>query len=361
MADFSKFGYPSREWQEHVAKYGPAPEAPIGKVPALAIQRSTNAGREEASAKQMKIEGLSSKVDIQTILIHARDNFLIPTRIYKRAGTSYSDLPIYVFYHGGGFVYGTLDSEDAACSRIVVALDIIVFHISYRHAPRHPFPEAHNDALDAFNWIMENGDAFGGDLGNVVVGGVSAGANLACHVVLARNAALARDYESDEGAIIKGLVLVTPWLVVNKEKISYDEFATEHNASRVQCSNAPVVSSKVLDFFVNCMGEEVHNNLDVDPDVGLVSGNKLRGLPSTTIMVAGSDPLRDEALLFARNLHENDVPVHVHVFPGLPHGFRRFDDLPSSRRWDELVVEGIKWSLSDDTMTYGSELSLNVV
>jgi len=55
------------------------------------------------------------------------------------------------------------------------------------------------------------------------------------------------------------------------------------------------------------------------------------------------------------------VPVHVHVFPGLPHGFRRFDDLPSSRRWDELVVEGIKWSLSDDTMTYGSELSLNVV
>jgi acetyl esterase/lipase len=324
MADFSKFGYPSREWQEHVAKYGPAPETSVGKVPALAIQRSTNAGREEASAKQMKIEGklysgtlflqldsnmrqgLSSKVDIQTILIHARDNFLIPTRIYKRAGTSYSNLPIYVFYHGGGFVYGTLDSEDAACSRIVVAMDIIVFHISYRHAPRHPFPGAHNDALDAFNWIMENGDAFGGDLGNVVVGGVSAGANLACHVVLARNAALARGYESDEGAIIKGLVLVTPWLVVNKDKISYDEFATEDHASRVQCSNAPVVSSKVLDFFVNCMGEEVHNHLDVDPDVGLVSGNKLRGLPSTTIMVAGSDPLRDEALLFARNLHENE-------------------------------------------------------
>jgi len=239
-------------------------------------------------------------VDIQTILIHARDNFLIPTRIYKKAGTSSSDLPIYVFYHGGGFVYGTLDSEDAACSRIVAAMDIIVFHVSYRHAPRHPFPEAHNDALDAFNWIMENADTFGGDLGNVVVGGVSAGANLACHVVLARNAALARDYENHEGAIIKGLVLVIPWLVINKDKISYNEFV-----SRVQCANAPVVGSKVLDFFVDCMGESVHNHFDVNPDIGLVGGKKLRGLPSTTVMVAGNDPLRDEALLFAHNLHDN--------------------------------------------------------
>jgi acetyl esterase/lipase len=216
-----------------------------------------------------------------------------------------SNLPIYVFYHGGGFVYGTLDSEDAACSRIVAAMDVIVFHISYRHAPRHPFPDAHNDALDAFNWIIENAEGFGGDLGNVIVGGVSAGANLACHVVLARNAALARDYENHEGAIIKGLVLVTPWLIINEEHISYEEFVAKEKASRLQCLNAPVVSSKVLDFFVACMGEGVHEGHDVNPDVGLVSGKKLRGLPSTTIMVAGSDPLRDEGLLFAQNLHHN--------------------------------------------------------
>jgi acetyl esterase/lipase len=101
-----------------------------------------------------KRSGLSSKVDISTILIHARDNFLIPTRIYTPK-TDYSvkksNLPIYVYYHGGGFIYGSLDSEDANCSRIVTSMDIIVFHISYRHAPRHPFPEAHNDALDAFD------------------------------------------------------------------------------------------------------------------------------------------------------------------------------------------------------------------
>ena len=184
-------------------------------------------------------------------------------------------------------------------------MDIIVFHISYRHAPRHPFPEAHNDSLDAFDWIIENAEAFGGDLGNVIVGGVSAGANLACHVVLARNAALARDYENDEGAIIKGLVLVVPWLVINEDKLPYEEFATKENASRVQYSEAPVVSAKVLKFFVDCMGEGVKDQTGVGPDVGLVSGRKLRGLPSTTIMVAGSDPLRDEGLLFAQKLHNN--------------------------------------------------------
>jgi acetyl esterase/lipase len=93
--------------------------------------------------------------------------------------------------------------------------------------------------------------------------------------------------------------------IISKGKIHYEEFAAKEKASRVQCSDAPVVSGKVLDFFVNCMGEEVHGDVYVSPDVGLVSGKKMRGLPSTTIMVAGSDPLRDEGLLFGRNLHQN--------------------------------------------------------
>ena len=243
------------------------------------------------------------------MLIYARDNFLIPTRIYTPKRTDFSvkasNLPVYVFYHGGGFVYGSLDSEDANCSRIVAAMDIIVVHVSYRHAPQHPFPKAHNDALDAFDWIIENAEDFGGDLGNVVVGGVSAGANLACHVALTRNASLARDYyENNDGAIIKGIVLVIPWLIINGERFPYQEFAAEDITSRIQCAQAPVLSGKILDFFVDCMGEGFHDDIDVNPDVGLVSEKRLRGMPSTTIMVAGNDPLRDDGLLFARKLHQ---------------------------------------------------------
>jgi acetyl esterase/lipase len=184
-------------------------------------------------------------------------------------------------------------------------MHIIVVNVCYRHTPQHPFPAAHNDALDAFDWIVENGEAFGGDAGSVMVGGVSAGANLAVSVTLARNAVLARQYESDEVPIIKGLVLVIPWLVINEEKISYEAYASKKKASRVQCANAPVVSDRVLKFFVECMGDEVRERGEVDPDVGLISGEKLRVLPSTSIMVAGNDPLRDEGIFFAQRLQQN--------------------------------------------------------
>jgi acetyl esterase/lipase len=184
-------------------------------------------------------------------------------------------------------------------------MDIIVVSICYRHTPQHPFPAAHNDSLDAFDWFVENAEDFRGDVGNVIVGGISAGAHLAATVALARNSTLVEKYENYEGATIKGVVLVIPWLVINEDKISYDQFVSKEKASRVQCAAAPVLPSKVVKFFVDCMGAGVRENSEVNPDVGLVGGEKLRGLPSTTIMVAGNDPLRDDGLLFAQNLQKN--------------------------------------------------------
>ena len=91
----------------------------------------------------------SRYLDLHT---HARDNFLIPTRIYSPrnpgASITRSGLPIYVFYHNDGFIYGTLDSEYVAYTRIITATDIIIILISYRHALKHLFPAAYNDALD---------------------------------------------------------------------------------------------------------------------------------------------------------------------------------------------------------------------
>jgi acetyl esterase/lipase len=184
-------------------------------------------------------------------------------------------------------------------------MDIVVVNVCYRHTPQHPFPAAHNDALDAFDWITENAEDFGGDAENVIVGGVSAGANLAISVALSRNSSLAREYDIGNIPAVKGLVLVTPWLVIDEEKISYEGYTSKKKASRFQCANAPVVSSKVLKFFVECMGDGVRESGDVDADVGLVSREKLRVLPSTTIMVAGSDPLRDEGIFFAQRLQQN--------------------------------------------------------
>lgn len=249
---------------------------------------------------------LASKVDIQTINITARDNFLIPTRIYspKTTSTSRSALPIYIFYHGGGFVFGTLDAEDPGCCRIVASMSIIVISISYRHTPKYPFPAAHHDALDAFDWVIDNADFLRCDLGNIIVGGVSAGANLAAHVCLERCVVLAKEREEYEKACIKGLVLAIPWLVVNAEKVPYEGFK-EGKHSRVQCADAPVIPQEVVRFFVDCMGGKVGVRGRVDPDVGVVEGEKLRTLPSTAVLVAGNDPVRDDGLAFAQKLMGN--------------------------------------------------------
>jgi hypothetical protein len=101
------------------------------------------------------------------------------------------------------------------------------------------------------------------------VSGVSAGANLACHVALTRKASLARDYyENKGGGIVKGIVLVIPWLIINEGRFPYQEFAAEEIASRIQCARVPVLSRRVLDFFVDCMGGGLQDDNDINPDVG---------------------------------------------------------------------------------------------
>lgn len=320
MADFSKFGDHSNEWTDYVQAYGTPPPLPISNVAPEKIQETTNRSREEAARRYMAQEGstihsewtnlsnifvldLTSKVEIETIHICARDRYSIPIRIYKRkyseVPTSTPELPIYVFYHGGGFMFGTLDTEDAACARIAVDMDIIVVSVCYRHTPQHPFPAAHNDALDSFNWVIANIEGFGGDLRNVVVGGISAGANLAVTVALAH---IAGHVQTHERLRLGGLVLCIPWLVINEERFPFEDLSSREISSRAKCAEAPVVSGQVLRFFVDYMGNKVRERGGTDPDVGLTNPETLQKFPSTAIMVAGSDPLRDDGLLFAQRL-----------------------------------------------------------
>lgn len=124
-------------------------------------------------------------------------------------------------------MFGTLYSEDAACSRIVVYMDIIVVSVCYRHIPQYPFPAAHNDALDSFDWVIANTERFGGDLRNVVVGGISAGANLAVTVALAHSAG---QVQTHERLGLRGLVLGIPWLVINEERFPFEGLSSREIA-----------------------------------------------------------------------------------------------------------------------------------
>ena len=93
-------------------------------------------------------------------------------------------LPIYMHFHGGGFLFGTLSSEDAICSRLAVNTHVVVINVNYRHTPEYTYPAAWNDAEDAFVWVCENIARLNGDPDKIVVGGISAGAWLAASLTV---------------------------------------------------------------------------------------------------------------------------------------------------------------------------------
>ncbi|KAF7591950.1 hypothetical protein BBP40_000858 [Aspergillus hancockii] len=351
MADFSEYTAPIEEWLV-LEKTLPALPADLSMEQ---LKVAANQDREARSAKAMIDEGLISQVSMQDYAIPTRDGQTIEARTYRPSSVlATQQLPVYIYFHGGGFIFGTLSSEDAGCARVVVSLaaegtPVVVINVNYRHTPEHTYPTAWNDAEDAFHWVHDHLDDFNGDGENVVIGGISAGAYLAASVTLAQN--IGKDESLAKRPKVRGQVLMIPPLVT--EDCYASQVARLRDpavSSYVQCEHAPILPVSRMRLFGKLLrpaiGPEVQFDRRINP--GLATADEVRGLPATTFGIAGRDPLRDEGLLFAMLLSENGVPTDVNVFKGLPHGFRRFgDQLSASKKWDEVICQGIKRALSD--------------
>ncbi|KAH8429225.1 alpha/beta hydrolase [Aspergillus melleus] len=351
MADFSRYTGPSEEWL--------ALEATLPALPDFAsleaLKAEANAGREAIATKALVAEGLQSQVSFRDYSIPARDGATLEARTYRPASLPSSQpLPVYIHLHGGGFLLGTLASEDAICSRIVVGLvaestPVVVINVNYRHTPEHKYPTAWNDVEDAFHWVHDNLTEIGGDGDQVVVGGISAGAHLTASLVLAQN--LGTDETLSKRPKIKGQVLMIPALVAqNCYAKQLAKLKAPEVSSYVQNEHAPILPVTRVEFFSGLLGHPgVETDLRLNP--GNATAEQVQGLPPTTFGIAGRDPLRDEGLLYAMLLSENGVPTDVNVFTGLPHGFRRHGTLSESKRWDAVMNRGIKWALSGPAAT----------
>ncbi len=351
MADFSAYDGPSAEW---LALAATLPPPPLGlSIPEL--KEATNAGRDAASAAAMQT--LSPQVTTQDHSIPTRDGAAIEARTYRRAvetASSPSPVPVYIHLHGGGFLFGTLSSEDPACARVAVTTGALILNVNYRHTPEHAYPTAWDDVEDAFAWLHANAAALGADPAQVVVGGISAGAYLTASLALRKHLGLVPALGGLPA--IKGLVLMIPALVhidcyapvLGKLKdVAISSFET--------CKDAPVLPRKVCRLFMDLLKVKEVQGLD-EADVRLNPGNatpeQVKGLPPTAFGVAGYDPLRDEGLLFAQMLTEAGVPTDVNLFNGVPHGFRRYgDQLSECERWDRVVERGIEWALGGPKAT----------
>lgn len=307
MADFTEYGRPSAEW---VALEPTLPELPKD-LSVEELKALLNKGR-EASAAQDMADGLSAAVQLQDHTITARDGTPLEARSYRPADVPISQrLPVYVHLHGGGFLFGTLSSEDGTCSRIVTSrfqkgTPVVVLNVNYRHTPEYRYPTAWNDVEDAFVWLHENIAEIGGISEQVVVGGISAGAWLTASLALAQ-------LRGDDKRLaacpkIAGQVLMIPCVV------QWDHYAPRLEmlkspdlSSYVQCADAPILPVTRMKLFTELLG--LGDTKDAAADRRLSPGNatveEIKDLPPTTFGIAGNDPLRDEGLFYGQHLAAN--------------------------------------------------------
>jgi len=226
----------------------------------------------------------------------------IPARLYRptRLRAANGLAPGLVFFHGGGWVIGDLDSHDVVCRQLAFEGELIVISVDYRLAPEHKFPAAVEDAITATQWVATSAKELGIDAARLSVGGDSAGGNLAAVVAIA-----ARD---DNGPAISGQVLIYP----------ATDFAMTHPSHR-EPETSILLTHTVITWFRD---HYLNGAADVhDWRASPARATTLIGLPPAYVLTAGADPLRDEGNDYAARLKEAGVPVTHRTFPGQFHGF----------------------------------------
>ena len=223
----------------------------------------------------------------------------IPARLYRP--TDRRDLPLLVYYHGGGFILGNLDTHDNICRRLAREGGFAVLAVDYRLAPEHPFPAAPDDALSAFLWAAGAGAELGVDASRIAVGGDSAGGNLA-----AVTSVRARDLG---GAKPVAQLLVYP--------------VTNHNEtptpSMIENGEGYFLSRDDMEYFTNLYLPEAADALH--PYFSVLRTPDLGGLPPAYVITAHYDPLRDEGEIYAEQLRAAGVSVEAIRYDGMIHGF----------------------------------------
>lgn len=237
-------------------------------------------------------------------------------------------LPMIVYYHGGGFVVGSIHSHDAECKMLALEVNAIVISVQYRLAPEYRFPTAVDDGHAAFRWIARHAQALGGDPSRMAVAGDSAGGNIA--------AVVAMDCRDCGDAVQPAFqFLIYPCTDLTRSFESHRMFR-----------NGFLLDALSLDWYMDHYLSKTSDQYH--PRGSPLFAANHQGLPPALIITAGFDPLRDEAKAYADKLSQAGVPVQYRCYEGMIHGFFSMTYLlPEARRAVSESVGSLKQALTN--------------
>ncbi|RXK46644.1 alpha/beta hydrolase [Halorientalis pallida] len=271
-------------------------DQPVPPTYAVSVEEARN----QLEAMAAMRGGGEDVATVENFEIQGPDGAL-PVRLYQPDGDG--PHPVLVYFHGGGFVIGSLETHDALCRSITNAADCAVLSVDYRLAPEHPFPAAVEDAYAAVEWVAEHGDHVDADTDRIAVGGDSAGANLAAATTLA--------VQDRGGPELAHQVLIYP--AVSSPVLDADFDSYEENAEGY------FLETESMEWFVDqYIQDEIHlRNEYFAP----LLADDLSGVPPASILTAEFDPLRDEGTVYADRLEDAGVDVTLDHYEDMIHGF----------------------------------------
>jgi acetyl esterase len=248
-----------------------------------AIQADAASPRELYEVRDRKIPGPGGMLEL---------------RVYRPSAEA--QLPALLYYFGGGWTLGSIDTADAVCRALAAEAGCLVVSVGYRLAPEHPFPAAVHDCRAALRWVAAHAAEIGADPARLAVGGDSAGGNLAAAVAL-----LARD---EGGPRPVGQLLVYP---------NTDQSADD---ASMRANDDPWLFNRhsVAWYARHYLADPADA---ANPLASPLRAPDLSGLPPALVITAEHDPLRDQGEAYAHRLSESGVPVELTRYPGMSHGF----------------------------------------
>ncbi|MFN3511587.1 MAG: alpha/beta hydrolase [Phenylobacterium sp.] len=227
----------------------------------------------------------------------------IPARLYTPAGAG-PVTPGLVYFHGGGFAIGDLETHDGHCRRMAAYAGCRVLAVDYRLAPEHPFPAGHDDALAATKWAFDHAAEIGFDPTRIAVGGCSAGGNLAASVSI--------DLKNDPARRLAFQLLLYPGIWPDEETQSRKDL------------DGPVLTKAAIAWFDKCLAAAGHPQAH---RANLGSKAEVAGTPPALVVTAGYDPLKDEGRDYAARLNAAGVKAEHVEYPNLVHDFYIMGDV----------------------------------